>query len=541
MKGKIFTLTLALIMLTAIPCGPNAAADATTDLVYYDFNSYDGANTFTPDGTLENQTLIAETAASMSRKAEGGIGGKTTDDKALVFTVGNIEQSRTAKFGYFGNSTIMKENIYGWSTNEYKSLTVEYEVFDSTQNGSFGIVCHNAAGPTNIEASQYSFDNISLTKNTWHKIALEFNHPSGSVYEAILYIDGKRADSITKGEFWARFPYLHLNGAANDEGIMALDNYRAYLGKYQGQTDLISYDFNFYTGSNTFNVDWGSIALNNGSQNYIGENLGNAYRSVAAALGGKSTYDKSMTFYGTSETAAMKAMFGPWAKSTSINWGYISDKNPILTVQYDVYDETESGEFEINFRTDPYSSGSIHYTSPKIYVPKNNWHTIAIEVHYNKYMNIYIDNELVTVDKKTSNYIRYPYLYMYAPSSDKGKIMAVDNYRIYNGSYENKGELKGYTTPEFSQDSLAAGDISVSMNAWNETTDDMNLFLIVAVYTDDGRRLEKCDAKNLNLKESKEDISVQVNIPDTEGRSVSAMLFGGADSMIPLIKKIDLK
>lgn len=206
MKGKIFTLTLALIMLTAIPCGPNAAADATTDLVYYDFNSYDGANTFTPDGTLENQTLIAETAASMSRKAEGGIGGKTTDDKALVFTVGNKEQSRTAKFGYFGNSTIMKENIYGWSTNEYKSLTVEYEVFDSTQNGTFGIVCHNAAGPTNIEASQYSFDNISLTKNTWHKIALEFNHPNGSVYEAILYIDGKRADSITKGEFWARFP-----------------------------------------------------------------------------------------------------------------------------------------------------------------------------------------------------------------------------------------------------------------------------------------------------------------------------------------------
>lgn len=209
---------------------------------------------------------------------------------------------------------------------------------------------------------------------------------------------------------------------------------------FAAETDYFAYDFNDYSGANTFTVGEGTLA----QWKLIAESsigIGRASSNLGG-IGGKEASDICLKF-SVSETSSDKsAVLGPWTNpgATSIKDDYFSSTKPVVTYQWDVYDTTANGSFTVFGRKDATFSGSNHYTFGGITVGKNEWHTIAAEFirvgSTNNACNIYVDGKKTAAYTNQSyDYPRYCYLYLNATAADSG-IMAVDNMRVYDHFYE---------------------------------------------------------------------------------------------------------
>ncbi len=200
------------------------------------------------------------------------------------------------------------------------------------------------------------------------------------------------------------------------------------------------YNFNDYEGQNIFDGGSGSL----GSWKLIAEACSGMYRPSSGldAIGGKSVGDRALKYTVSQTSSDKSAFFGPWtnAGAVSIKESYFSASKPAVTFQWDVYCTVENGSFTVFGRMDATLSGSNHYKFSDIKVGNGQWHTIGAEFVYvsaGKHLcNIYADNKMLgSYTASNLDYPRYCYLYLNAPAAGSG-IMAVDNFKVYNGKYD---------------------------------------------------------------------------------------------------------
>lgn len=467
----------------------------TSKLFNYDFNDYAGENTFIKgNGTLGPQPLIAEASQGFARSFDFGIGGKSSSDISLLYNVYPTENEKTTFFGPYTNSKSLNWSYYG--SEAFPSyLSVQWNVYDSTSDSVFEIV--GKRDPFN-GVNHYSYSNIKIPKNSWHTITAEFSRNSlGSDAECTtkIFIDDTLLyNETTSDDRWVRYPYLYIRSKASDFGIIAIDDYSAgsfeFIPCQKTSDSLFEYDFNDYSGENTFMAGNGIIS----PQPLIAES-GNGYsRTAKSGIGGNDNNKKSLV-YTVSPDSRNDIFFGFYYEGQSIHWSYYGNVYvPTVTAQWRVFDTTDNGTFEIRGKRDPVS-GYVHYCYPNIAVTKNKWHTIALEMTRNSISNsvecvtkIYLDGTLIGYDSTYDDrYMRFPYLYFNSNQSAGGMI-AIDDFRIVQTGYSNTDTQFFVNQPAIDLSKINDGIVSASVYTQNTLNMPKNVTLYLAAYK--GARLQ---------------------------------------------------
>ena len=235
-------ISLLITVLLALPALTTVAYEG--DLYFYDFNNYTGQNMFPCSGTDLQPTVIGENAGGFARSYSKGIGGREGTDGSMIFSA-YASNTSTAR-AYFGmwadkdNKYRLDWKYYG-SEETSISLTVQFDVYNATKNGSVSVIGAETAGNP-ISSQYYRLDNIDMSREKWHTVAVEFIREKTSDDALCItnyYLDGRKIKKEgTQNNRWARYPYLLVSNPAGEDGYFAVDNFRVYQNQYDGVTEM---------------------------------------------------------------------------------------------------------------------------------------------------------------------------------------------------------------------------------------------------------------------------------------------------------------
>lgn len=331
-------ISLLITVLLALPALTTVAYEG--DLYFYDFNNYTGQNIFTCSGTDLQPTIIGENAGGFARSYSKGIGGREGTDGSMIFSA-YASNTSTAR-AYFGmwadkdNKYRLDWKYYG-SEETSISLTVQFDVYNATKNGSVSVIGAETAGNP-ISSQYYRLDNIDMSREKWHTVAVEFIREKTSDDALCItnyYLDGRKIKKeVTQNNRWARYPYLLVSNPAGEVGYFAVDNFRVYQNQYDGVTEMYRNTFDegldeivVETDNEIIDFETGVFGKNNENKSLVlvcGEKPGEGSVRFDTTYNEKITYEISVRDSGQNEHQLFLGHNVKEIKLNDIYWHKIS-------------------------------------------------------------------------------------------------------------------------------------------------------------------------------------------------------------------------
>lgn len=235
---KCFKMILAILTVSAL-LTPMLSVTVSAELDLYDRQSL-------KIGEAGSHGLSGEwrrsSVANVTRSEEGAIGGKTADDTAFVFTVGDDANAEEDVYNYTGFNALCSDG----TTTAYKKI-VEFSVFVSgdavatVRRNSSNLILNYGKGVLTTSSGAAG----SLENGKWHRIVLAQNVPNSNCYG--IFADNKYMGKSSWTNETASYDEIRFGLDANSvSGFVAFDDIVYYKSDKANSNDVLGYCYSGY-------------------------------------------------------------------------------------------------------------------------------------------------------------------------------------------------------------------------------------------------------------------------------------------------------